>query len=280
MTSANFISQRDALDSLDRDNVTFIDGSWYLPTQNRNAKMEFNQERIPGAIYFDIDVVADPDSPLPHMLPHPDVFEEVASFMGLNNHDTLVIYDGPGLFSAPRVWWTLKTMGAADVRILQGGFDKWRAKGLPVEKGKPEPKKPGVFKATFSKKKVASISAIENGLHSNDTVILDARPSSRFKGEAPEPREGLRVGHIPGSKSLPATQLVSDGMLVELSELRNKYQALGIEQNTPVVTTCGSGVTAAILALGLSEIGHENHSLYDGSWAQWGLPNGPEVETG
>jgi len=280
MTSGNFISQRDALDSLDRDNVTFIDGSWYLPAQNRKAREEFAQERIPGAIHFDIDVVADPDSSLPHMLPHPDVFEEAASFMGLNNEDTLVVYDGPGLFSAPRVWWTLKTMGATDVRILQGGFDKWRAAGLPVERGNPQPKKPGIFKTAFSDRKVASIKTIENTIRSENAVILDARPSARFKGEAPEPRKGLRSGHIPGSKSLPATELIRDGMLIEMPELKEKYQALGIDEKTPVITTCGSGVTAAILALGLSEIGHENHSLYDGSWAQWGLPDGPEVEAG
>lgn len=278
MTSKNFISQRDALDSLNRDSLTFIDASWYLPAQNRNAKQEYANGRIPGAIYFDIDIVADPDSDLPHMLPHPDVFAEVCSIMGIGSSNTLVVYDGPGLFSAPRVWWTFKTMGAEDVRILEGGFDNWRKNDLPIEKGKPQPKKQAIFKAKFNQQKVASQKTVEDNIASMQSITIDARPNERFIGKAPEPREGLRSGHIPGSKSLPSTSLVKNGALIEKHLIEEKLKNLGIDKNTPVITTCGSGVTAAILSLALSEIGNNNYKLYDGSWAEWGKQDGPEME--
>lgn len=280
MTSNNFISQRDAMDLLDRQDISFVDGSWYLPAQNRNQKEEYAFARIPGAIFFDIDVIADIDTKLPHMLPHPDIFTEVVSILGLSNEKTIIVYDGPGLFSAPRVWWTLKTMGATDVRILEGGFDSWKKEGLPIEKGKPQLTKQAVFKTQFTSAKVASINAIEANIKTSEAIVLDARPNARFTGKAPEPREGMRGGHIPGSKSLPVTELVKNGKLIEKNKLEEKFRNLGVGKNTPVITTCGSGVTAAIISLALSEIGHENYKLYDGSWAQWGLPDGPEVETG
>lgn len=280
MTKTNFISQVDALDLLEDKNTVFVDGSWYLPAQNRNAKKEYSLARIPGAIFFDIDAIADPDTDLPHMLPHPDVFAEVAGLMGISSDKPIIVYDGPGLFSAPRVWWTLNVMGAENVKIMEGGFDAWTRAGLPIEKGKPQMSKQGMFNARFNASAVASIAAVEANMNSAQAMVLDARPSDRFWGRAPEPRKGLRSGHIPGSRSLPASTLVENGKLLSRNKLEQKFRGLKLKRDAPVITTCGSGVTAAIIALALSEVGHENYSLFDGSWAQWGLPDGPEVKTG
>ncbi len=277
MTSPNFITQNKALNLLGKDNVKFIDGSWYLPAQNRDAKREYNTARIPSAVYFDIDVIADSDTDLPHMLPDPDTFAKAAGMLGINNQQTLIVYDGPGLFSAPRVWWTLKTMGAKDVRILVGGFDQWQNSNLPVEEGTPTKPEPNIFKPNFTDTKVASIDAVKHSVSEKNIVIIDARPTARFKGQAPEPRKGLRSGHIPSSKSLPASDLVKDGKLLDKAQLEAIFKALNINKETPVITTCGSGVTAAILSLALTEIGNKNYKLFDGSWAQWGMPDGPEV---
>lgn len=279
MTSPNFITQDEALDLIDKNNISFIDGSWYLPAHNRDAKQEYDIARIPNAIYFDIDAIADPDTDLPHMLPHPDTFSEVAGILGISDDKTLIVYDGLGLFSAPRVWWTLKIMGAYDVRILEGGFDKWRKEGLPVERGKPQKQQQAIFKSRFTSKKVASIQTVEQAMSSENTTIIDARPAARFNGEVAEPREGLRSGHIPNSKSLPASEFVKNGKLLDKEELQAIFKTVGIDEKTKVITTCGSGVTAAILSLALNEIGNENYQLFDGSWAQWGMPNGPEVAT-
>lgn len=280
MTSSNFISQRDAMDLLGRNDISFVDGSWYLPAQNRNPKTEYSVARIPNAIFFDIDAISDPDTDLPHMLPHPVVFAEVASLLGLSHDQPIIVYDGPGLFSAPRVWWTLKTMGALDVRILEGGFDNWKKEGLPIEGGRPQSASQGIFKTNFQSSRVANISTVEGNIKSSEAIVLDARPNARFKGDAPEPRPGMRSGHIPGSTSLPATQLVEKGRLLDKKQLQETFDALGVKTDSPIITTCGSGVTAAIISLALSEIGHDNYKLFDGSWAQWGLPDGPEVETG
>ena len=279
MASENFISQRETLDWLDKEDVSFVDSSWYLPAQKRDAKQEFESARIQGAVFFDIDLIADPDTDLPHMLPHPDVFAEVAGMLGLTHDKLIIVYDGPGLFSAPRVWWTLKTMGAKNVRILEGGFDAWKVEGLPVEKGKPTQPKQTIFQTHFSYNKVANIADIKNSIKSNKTIILDARPNARFKGVAPEPREGLRSGHIPKSRSLPSSDLVKNGKLIELQKLNKIFHDLKIHPDTSVITTCGSGVTAAILTLALHETGRNNVQLFDGSWAQWGLPDGPEIST-
>lgn len=279
MTSNNIISQREALNWLNNPDASFVDGSWYLPSQNRNAKAEYNSARIPGAVFFDIDVIADPDTDLPHMLPHPEVFAEVAGVLGLSDEKLIIVYDGPGIFSAPRVWWTLKIMGAKNVKILEGGFDNWKAESLPVEKGKPKKARQAIFQPHFSQSKVASQSDIEKNIKQGKSTILDARPNARFKGKAPEPRKGMRSGHIPKSLSLPATELVEDGKLIETIKLHKIFHDLGIYPDSEVITTCGSGVTAAILTLALHETGRENTKLFDGSWAQWGRPDGPEIST-
>lgn len=278
MAFKNIITQRDALELVGNPNVTFIDGSWYLPAQNRDGQAEFSKRRIPGAVYFDLDKIADTDTDLPHMLPHADVFAHVVGAIGISSDKPIIVYDGPGMFSAPRVWWTFKVMGARDVKILEGGFDSWRENDLPIETGPPSTKKPEVFSPEFRSAKVASISIVERNTKTKEAIAIDARPTPRFQGKAPEPRPGLRSGHIPGSKSIPTDRVVKDGKLADVTTLERHFRNAGISHDTPVITTCGSGVTAAILTLALEETGRENHQLFDGSWAQWGLPNGPEIE--
>ena len=275
----NIISQRDALDLVHNSAVTFIDGSWYLPAQNRNAKAEYDASRIPGAVFFDIDKISDQDTDLPHMLPSPDTFGSTMSEMGVSSEELNIVYDGPGLFSAPRVWWTLKIMGAKNVKILEGGFDAWRTEGLPIEQGLPASHPSKSFIADFQPGKVAAIEDVQLNMESKRATVIDARPSDRFAGTGTEPRAGLRNGHIPGSKSAPANKFVQNGKLADHQTLERYFRDLNIDKNTEVITTCGSGVTAAILALALTETGRENYSLYDGSWAEWGKPNGPPIET-
>lgn len=279
MTSDNIISQREALNLLGNPDVSFVDGSWYLPAQKRNAKEEFGIARIPSAVFFDIDAIADPDTDLPHMLPHPEVFAEVAGVLGLSHDKLIIVYDGPGMFSAPRVWWTLKVMGAQNVKVLEGGFDNWKTENLPVERGIPNQPRQSIFQAHFAHNKVASRKDVENNINYGRAITLDARPNDRFKGTAPEPREGLRSGHIPKSLSLPASDLIENGALLEASKLNKIFHDMLIYPDSEVITTCGSGVTAAILVLALHESGRENTRLYDGSWAEWGRPDGPEINS-
>jgi thiosulfate/3-mercaptopyruvate sulfurtransferase len=277
MASDNIISQRDALNWLSNPDVSFVDGSWYLHSQNRNAKEEFSIARIPGAVFFDIDAIADPDTDLPHMLPHPEVFAEVAGVLGLSHDKLIIVYDGPGMFSAPRVWWTLKVMGAQNVKVLEGGFDTWKTENLPVERGIPNQPRQSIFQAHLAHNKVASRKDVENNIEYGRAITLDARPNDRFKGTAPEPREGMRSGHIPKSLSLPASDLIENGKLLEVPKLNKIFHEMLIYPDSEVITTCGSGVTAAILTLALHESGRENTRLYDGSWAEWGRPDGPEI---
>lgn len=279
MSNSNIISQMDAVKLVGDENVSFVDGSWYLPAHNRNGAEEFLAMRIPGAVYFDIDAVADPETDLPHMLPSPEQFAQAASVLGLSNDRKIIVYDGPGLFSAPRVWWTLRIMGARDVSVLEGGFDTWKANTLPVETGNPNPAMARRFVTDFEPERVAGMQLVERNISDAEAVVIDARPLARFEGRDPEPRPGLRSGHIPGSKALPFTMLLSEGKLKNPAQLDEIFNNLGIFRDTAVITTCGSGVSAAILTLALEETGRTNHRLYDGSWAEWGRPDGPGVET-
>jgi len=278
MTEANFISQEDALEMLGRKDVSFVDASWYLPAQHRDGYEEYLKMRIPGAVYFDINEIADTQTDLPHMLPSTDEFAQKVSVLGISNENLIIVYDGPGIFSAPRVWWTFKMMGAADVRILTGGFDLWKEAGLPIETGNPNPPRARIFAANPNPGKVASIEDVVAAVAAQSATILDARPRDRFDGKSPEPRAGLRSGHIPGSQNLPFTELVENGTLKSPDQLRHIFDELGIDDG-PVITTCGSGVTAAVLALALAQTGKTNTRVYDGSWAEWGQPDGPEIET-
>jgi len=256
--------------------LAVVDASWYLPAAGRDAHAEYLAGHIPGAVFFPIDEIADKTTDLPHMLPAPRDFAQAVGAMGITETMTIVVYDEAGLFSAPRVRWTFRAMGAADVRILEGGGPKWRAEGRPIEAG-PVSRPVREFKARFVPEMVADFERVSARVRDRAAQIADARPQARFLGQAPEPRAGLKAGHIPGSASLPFTQLVRDGRMKPAEELKAEIAAAGIDSDKPVITTCGSGVTAAVLALALEIAGARDVALYDGSWAEWGGRDDAEV---
>ncbi len=265
-----FIEPDELAGKLDSGTVKILDGSYYLPAMKRDAAAEFSSARIPGAQFFDIDVIANHEVSLPHMVPTPEVFAKAAGEMGISETDEIVVYDGPGLFSAARVWWTFRIMGAKNVRILAGGFDRWKSADYPVETGRPKEPSQAVFNAVFDDGRVADFGFMLGNIKKGEALVLDARPYGRFTGEAPEPRAELKGGHIPGSRSLPATDLVIDGRMLPAEQLEEKIRLVGADRAKHIITTCGSGVTAAIITLALEMTGHTNHSLYDGSWVEWG----------
>jgi thiosulfate/3-mercaptopyruvate sulfurtransferase len=265
---------------LDDPRTRIVDGSWYLPAQHRDARGEYLAGHIPGAVFFDIDDIADKTSGLPHMLPDEGSFAAAAGALGISEADTIVVYDGAGLFSAPRVWWTFRAFGAGDVRILDGGLPAWRAAGYPLEAGEPRVAA-AAFKARPPAAAVADLAGVQDALRSGSATIVDARPAARFAGEAPEPRPGLRSGHMPGAKNLPFDRLVdAAGRLRPPDDLRRLFEEAGVDLATPVATSCGSGVTAAVLALALATLGKTDVALYDGSWAEWGGRADADVATG
>ncbi len=263
---------------LDAPDVVVVDGSYYLPTMNRDAKAEYLAGHIPGAVHFDIDTVKDPDSALPHMLPSPRAFADAVGAMGIGDGSTVVVYDGAGLFAAPRVWWTFRTFGLERVFILDGGLPAWIAEGRPVEAGAVE-RRPARFTPRFDASAVAGFADVGRALASGVQVV-DARPADRFAGTAPEPRPGIPSGHMPGARNVPFASLIADGRLKTQDELSAALDAAGVDPSKPVVTTCGSGVSAAILGLALEAVGAKGFRLYDGSWAEWAGPGGGAVETG
>jgi thiosulfate/3-mercaptopyruvate sulfurtransferase len=265
---------------LNDPDLRILDASWYLPGTARNARTEYDAAHIPGARFFDIDDISDHRSALPHMAPSPEKFISRLRAMGVGDGHQVVIYDGSGLFSAARVWWTFRLMGKTDVAVLDGGFPKWRAEGRGVEDMPPVIRDRHM---TVQRQAglVKDVTQVAHAAKLAEAEIVDARPAPRFKGDAPEPRAGLRSGHIPGSKSLPYTLLINpDGTMKDLNTIREAFAAAQINLARPVITTCGSGVSAAILSLALERIGHKNHALYDGSWAEWGMFDDLPVEKG
>lgn len=265
-------------ENLGKDNLRIVDASWYLPAQNRDPKAEFADAHIPRAIFFDQDNVIDLDSDLPHALPDPDTFAKAVGNLGISEDDIIVVYDAMGMFTAPRVWWMFKIMGARSVYVLDGGFDEWKTRSLPVS-SENMPTKPATFTPYFDKDAVASIDDIMAAIETDQTQILDARAAGRFDGTEAEPRAGMRSGHMPNSINTPVFSLSENGKLKSISELQALFESKSIDPHKAVITTCGSGITAAVITLALNSIGHENVQLYDGSWSEWGSRNDTPIET-
>jgi thiosulfate/3-mercaptopyruvate sulfurtransferase len=261
--------------------LRILDASWVLPGVERDPKSEFFARRIPGAQFFDIDEIADTASPLPHMAPSPEKFASRMRKMGVGDGSTVVVYDSAGVFSAARVWWTFRLMGHEDVFVLDGGLPAWIAAGFEVEDGQPAPRQERHFTPRLRSDLVRSMTDMRRLTDAGTAAILDARPPGRFAGVDPEPRPGLRGGHMPGARNVPVSAVVgADGTLKSSEELRATFAAAGVEARKPVATTCGSGVTAAILTLALARIGRWDVGLYDGSWAEWGAAPDAPVVTG
>jgi thiosulfate/3-mercaptopyruvate sulfurtransferase len=274
VVSADWLEQR-----LADPSVKILDASWYLPAQNRDPKAEYAAGHIPGAVFYDQDAIADLTSGLPHTVPSPEDFAEAVGKLGLSETDTIVVYDGPGVFTAPRVWWLLRTMGVKSVFVLDGGIDGWKAEGRPVATDVPKPV-PAQFHPQFNAEAVTSFAQMNEIVATGSRQIADARGAARFTGEEAEPRPGMRSGHMPGAKSLPSGVFSVGGKFKSLDALRDTIEAAGIDLDKPVVTTCGSGITAAIITLALQSLGHTDNRLYDGSWSEWGSRADTSVVTG
>ena len=256
-----------------------VDASWYLPAQNRNGAAEYASGHIPGAVFFDQDAIADHSSGLPHTIPSPQSFAAEVGKLGISETDTIVVYDGPGIFTAPRVWWLFRIMGAKNVFVLDGGIDGWRKEGRPLQTDLPEPA-PAVFHPSFNSDAVTSFEDMCSVVSTGSRQIADARSAGRFTGEEAEPRAGMRSGHMPGARSMPSGSFSVEGRFKDLASLRRHFEESGIDLTKPVVTSCGSGITAAIITLGLHSLGHEDNTLYDGSWSEWGGRDDTPVVTG
>ena len=258
-------------ENLDNSDIRIVDATWYLPTVERDGIENYDAGHIPGAVFWDIDAIADPQSSLPHMMPDETTFQEHMKMLGIGGDHHVIVYDNMKMMTAPRVWWTLRVFGHERVSLLNGGQNKWSAEDRPLTTDAPEIPET-TFRAIFNSSMIRSVDDVWANIRTSDEQILDARGAGRFDGTDPEPRPECRSGHIPGSQNLPFNELIDPqmGTVLPIKELASRIQAAGIDDARPVVTTCGSGITACVLALGLHLIGRHDVAVYDGSWTEWG----------
>lgn len=275
LVSTDWLAER-----LNDSGIRIVDATWYLPTDGRNGRETYDAGHIPGAVFWDIDAIADPADPLPHMVPDAAAFAHHMADLGIGEGTQVVVYDDIGGMTAPRIWWTLRYFGHERVAVLNGGMAKWRAEDRPVDTSVRETGD-GSFNARVHPDRIQELADMKRNLDGKTRQVLDARGAGRFAGTDPEPRPECRSGHIPGSLNLPFTQLydADTGEFADAETLKQRFDAAGIDMSKPVTTTCGSGVTACVLALGLHLLGHDDVAVYDGSWTEWGSRTDTPVET-